>query len=547
MASLEGLALQKQMHEDAFRIINNALDHDDEANPEAAIPLYMQGLAILERALQIRYPPHQKDEAEILNRKFRTNLENIVSRVEHLQELSKARKPASESPGLLSRLMSSTVLWGSPADPIPIDEDDEDPPLIRPLRSQSNPKPKPKTSSAPKQTAVSKQAPSKRSDEQKSPPRVRKPSLSSSDPNSKPKASPRNADPLLSPPKTRSKKTTSAPSAPTTTPTRKPPVPTQSKVPAKASASASAHPTPNLDSIKGIDKNIQETIINEIVDHSPGISWSDIAGLEDCKQVLQEMVIYPSLRPDIFTGLRSPPKGLLLFGPPGNGKTMIAKAVATESKATFFSISASSLTSKWVGESEKLVRALFAIARYMQPSLIFIDEIDSLLSERSSKEQDSSRRLKTEFLIQFDGVGTNSDDRIIVMGATNRPEEIDEAARRRLVKRIYVPLPSEETRSGMIEHLLSNQEHNLTSRQVATLAKRTEGYSGSDLSALCREAAMVAVRGLGSQLMNIEQSEISPISMSDFEKSMNQIRASVSAESIKGYQEWNKQYGSLSL
>ena len=132
--------------------------------------------------------------------------------------------------------------------------------------------------------------------------------------------------------------------------------------------------------------------------------WNEIAGLEKAKQTLQEAVILPALRPDLFQGLRAPPRGVLLFGPPGTGKTMLAKCVATESHANFFNISASSLTSKWHGEGEKLVRKLFDIARKMQPSVIFIDEIDSLLSSRRENEHDAVRRLKTEFLVHLDGL-----------------------------------------------------------------------------------------------------------------------------------------------
>lgn len=163
--------------------------------------------------------------------------------------------------------------------------------------------------------------------------------------------------------------------------------------------------------------------MDEIVEGGAKVEWNDIAGQEIAKQALQEMVILPSMRPELFTGLRSPARGLLLFGPPGNGKTLLARAVATQCSATFFSISASSLTSKYVGDGEKLVRALFAVARELQPSIIFIDEIDSLLSERSSSEHEATRRLKTEFLIQFDGLPGNPDsERIVVMAATNRPQ-----------------------------------------------------------------------------------------------------------------------------
>lgn len=171
------------------------------------------------------------------------------------------------------------------------------------------------------------------------------------------------------------------------------------------------------------------------------VTWDDIAGLEVAKSIIKETIVWPMLRPNYFKGLLSPARGILLFGPPGNGKTLIGKCIASKSKSTFFSISASSLTSKWVGDGEKMVRALFTIAAVHQPSVVFIDEIDSLLSQRSESEHESSRRIKTEFLVQLDGAGTKNDERILVIGATNRPQELDDAARRRLVKRLYIPLP----------------------------------------------------------------------------------------------------------
>ncbi|GFH30064.1 AAA domain-containing protein, partial [Haematococcus lacustris] len=155
------------------------------------------------------------------------------------------------------------------------------------------------------------------------------------------------------------------------------------------------------------------------------------------KQALREAVVLPSLRPDLFSGpLRAPVRGILLYGPPGNGKTLLGKALAHEASAAFFSISASSLTSKWVGEGEKLMRALFSVAAEQAPSIIFIDEIDSIMSARGgANENDAARRLKTEFLVQFDGVASANNERVIVIGATNRPYDLDDAVRRRLVKR----------------------------------------------------------------------------------------------------------------
>ena len=153
--------------------------------------------------------------------------------------------------------------------------------------------------------------------------------------------------------------------------------------------------------LAGIEPRLIEMIRNEIMHRVDNISWESIAGLEHAKSSIKEIVVWPMLRPDLFKGLRGPPKGLLLFGPPGTGKTLIGKCIASQAKATFFSISASSLTSKWVGEGEKMVRALFAVARCSQPAVIFIDEIDSLLTQRTDGEFEASRRIKTEFLVQF--------------------------------------------------------------------------------------------------------------------------------------------------
>merc|ERR1719293_403094 len=239
-----------------------------------------------------------------------------------------------------------------------------------------------------------------------------------------------------------------------------------------------------------------ELITNEIMDQRAPIDWSDIAGLDYVKTTVKEVVVFPLLRPDIFCGLRSPPKGILLFGPPGTGKTLIGKCIASQSKSTFFSISASSLTSKWVGEGEKMVRALFAVARVHQPSVVFIDEIDSLLTARSDSDHESSRRIKTEFLVQLDGANTVGEERVLVVGATNRPQELDEAARRRLVKRLYIPLPEIEARKSIINNLLGKENHNLSKEEIMKVSKLTEGYSGADMANLCKEAAMGPIRSL---------------------------------------------------
>ncbi|XP_075781038.1 spastin isoform X3 [Pelodiscus sinensis] len=299
---------------------------------------------------------------------------------------------------------------------------------------------------------------------------------------------------------------------------------------------------------RNVDSNLANLILNEIVDNGPAVKFDDIAGQELAKQALQEIVILPSLRPELFTGLRAPPRGLLLFGPPGNGKTMLAKAVAAESNATFFNISAASLTSKYVGEGEKLVRALFAVARELQPSIIFIDEVDSLLCERREGEHDASRRLKTEFLIEFDGVQSSGEDRILVMGATNRPQELDDAVLRRFTKRVYVSLPNEETRLILLKNLLSKQGSPLTQKELAQLARMTDGYSGSDLTALAKDAALGPIRELKpEQVKNMSASEMRNIRLTDFTESLKKIKRSLSPQTLDAYIRWNKDFGDTTV
>ncbi|GAB9464600.1 putative Vacuolar protein sorting associating protein [Globisporangium polare] len=247
------------------------------------------------------------------------------------------------------------------------------------------------------------------------------------------------------------------------------------------------------------DENDAETtklrgsLASAVVSEKPNVKWDDVAGLEAAKDALKEAVILPARFPQLFTGKRRPWKGILLYGPPGTGKSYLAKAVATEADSTFFAVSSSSLVSKWQGESEKLVKNLFDMAREKRPSIIFIDEIDSLCSNRSEGESDSTRRIKTEFLVQMQGVG-NSHDGILVLGATNVPWELDPAMRRRFEKRIYIPLPETDARKIMLSIHLGDTPHALTDENFTTIAEQTEGCSGSDISVLVREALMEPLR-----------------------------------------------------
>jgi len=308
----------------------------------------------------------------------------------------------------------------------------------------------------------------------------------------------------------------------------------------------------------GVDEGAAKQILNEIVVQGDEVHWNDIAGLDIAKKSLKEAVVYPFLRPDLFMGLREPARGMLLFGPPGTGKTMLARAVATESKSTFFSISASSLTSKYLGESEKLVRALFALAKSLAPSIIFVDEIDSLLSSRSgSGEHETTRRIKTEFLIQWSDLqraaaGREQSEkekekgdasRVLVLAATNLPWAIDEAARRRFVRRQYIPLPEGETRATQLRTLLGHQKHSLDEADIQKLVQLTDGFSGSDITALAKDAAMGPLRSLGEALLHMSMDQIRPIQFNDFEASLVNIRPSVSKEGLKEFEDWAKAFG----
>ncbi|XP_071079422.1 spastin-like isoform X2 [Haliotis cracherodii] len=302
----------------------------------------------------------------------------------------------------------------------------------------------------------------------------------------------------------------------------------------------------SLAGLKNVDKKLANMILNEVIDQGPSVSFIDIAGQNIAKQALQEIVILPALRPELFTGLRAPARGLLLFGPPGNGKTMLAKAVANESNAVFFNISASSLTSKWVGEGEKLVRTLFAAARELQPCIIFMDEIDSLLCERREGENDASRRLKTEFLVQFDGVASGAEEKVLVMGATNRPQELDDAVLRRFPKRVYVTMPDLDTRRTMLSHLLVKHDNPLTPKELDHLSRLTDGYSGSDLTAVAKDAALGPIRELSiNEVKNLDANKVRNIQLSDFGDALKRIRRSVPLDTLEKYERWNGEYGDI--
>lgn len=243
------------------------------------------------------------------------------------------------------------------------------------------------------------------------------------------------------------------------------------------------------------DAKFKQALSSAIIREKPKVKWDDVAGLDMAKQLLKEAVILPLKFPHLFTGKRQPWRGILLYGPPGTGKSFLAKAVATEVDSTFFSISSADLVSKWLGESEKLVRTLFQMAREAKPAIVFVDEVDALCGARSDQESESSRRIKTEFLVQMNGVG-NAQEGVLVLGATNIPWSLDSAIRRRFEKRIYIPLPEEPAREKMFQLHIGSTPNNLTPADFKELAHRSEGYSGADISIVVREALMCPLRRL---------------------------------------------------
>nr|CAB3257934.1 katanin p60 ATPase-containing subunit A1-like [Phallusia mammillata] len=304
----------------------------------------------------------------------------------------------------------------------------------------------------------------------------------------------------------------------------------------------------------GYDKDLVEAIDRDIVQRNPSVHWTDIAGLDEAKKLLEEAVILPLLMPDFFKGIRRPWKGVLMVGPPGTGKTLLAKAVATECKTTFFNVSSSTLSSKYRGESEKLVRLLFDMARFYSPSTIFIDEIDSIGSKRGTgDEHETSRRVKAELLIQMDGVegATGGDDAtkmVMVLAATNFPWDIDEALKRRLEKRIYIPLPDTDGREALLRINLKEVEM-AEDVNLKLIAEKLDGYSGADITNVCRDASLMAMRrriaGLKpDEIRNLSKEELHlPTTGEDFLQALFKVSKSVSSTDLEKYEKWMKEFG----
>ncbi|MCI4392935.1 hypothetical protein PGIGA_G00151530 [Pangasianodon gigas] len=249
--------------------------------------------------------------------------------------------------------------------------------------------------------------------------------------------------------------------------------------------------------VEGVSLNEYEmSIAAHLVDpHSMKVTWRDVAGLDDIISELQDSVILPFQKRHLFRGskLFQPPRGVLLYGPPGCGKTLIAKATAKASGCQFINLQASTLTDKWYGESEKLTAAVFSLAVKLQPCIIFIDEIDAFLRSRSSLDHEATAIMKAQFMSLWDGLETGSDTQVMVMGATNRPQDVDAAIRRRMPATFHVGLPNAAQRKEIL-HLILSGENLSKAVNLMEIAEQTEGFSGSDLREVCRDAALYRVR-----------------------------------------------------
>ncbi|KAK6155398.1 hypothetical protein DH2020_009646 [Rehmannia glutinosa] len=305
------------------------------------------------------------------------------------------------------------------------------------------------------------------------------------------------------------------------------------------------------DKIQATDNPYEKRILEDVIRHKEiDVKFDDVGALDNIKDALKEIVILPLQRPELFCKgqLRKPCRGILLFGPPGTGKTMLAKAVATEAGANFFNISLSSITSKWYGDSEKVVKAIFSLASKVAPSVLFIDEVDSVFGRRKESEHEVTRKVKCEFMLNWDGLLTKDTERVIVLAATNRPFDLDEAVIRRMPRRFMVNLPDITNRSKILKVILAKEDLS-GDVDFDSIAHMTDGFSGSDLKNLCVAAAYRPVREIVKKdkrkCPEGKQAEIRPLNMQDFKYACDQVRASVSSRSRSMVEllQWNEVYG----
>ncbi|MFP3064492.1 MAG: cell division protein CdvC [Sulfolobus sp.] len=280
-----------------------------------------------------------------------------------------------------------------------------------------------------------------------------------------------------------------------------------------------------------------------IVKEKPKVSFNDIVGLDDVKEALKEAIVYPTKRPDLFP--LGWPRGILLYGPPGCGKTMIAAAVANEIDSYFIQVDAASIMSKWLGEAEKNVAKIFSSAREIskkenKPIIIFIDEIDALLGVYNS-ENGGEVRVRNQFLKEMDGLQDKAEKFLVyVIGATNKPWRLDEPFLRRFQKRIYVRLPDFQQRLALLKYYTSKITLD-SDVNLEELAKKTEGYTASDIKDIVQAAHIRVVKEMFEK--NLPQPR--PVNMNDFEEVLKVRKPSVNQEMVKAYEVWHEKFKAL--
>ncbi len=306
--------------------------------------------------------------------------------------------------------------------------------------------------------------------------------------------------------------------------------------------------TSKLRAVGEISQDMYEEEIGKlIITEKPDTKWEDIGGLKEAKRTIKEAIIMPFIKekPPFVKS----PRTILLFGPPGTGKTMLAKASSNTLNATFFEARTSVLLSKYFGESGRLISAFFGKVRKMQPSLVFMDELDSVASKRTADMNEASRRVLSQLLTEIDGFNTNRQDRVLVMAATNKPWDLDDAAVSRFQRRIYVPLPDMESREKIFEIHLKGVELSggITEKK---LAERSEGFSGRDIASVCQDAIMEMVREMNPDLEKLTGRDVPEYTIKtrdlgpkDFEKAFIKIKPALSEEDVKKYEKWKEEFG----
>ncbi len=283
---------------------------------------------------------------------------------------------------------------------------------------------------------------------------------------------------------------------------------------------------------------LYEEVKDLVVSPTDKIRWNDVVGLAKAKSTLKEAIILPILKPEWFKGTRKPWSGILLFGPPGCGKTLLARSAANEIGAVFLNVDATAIFSKWVGESEKRLRAIFTYARDNSPSVIFLDEVDALVSSRgSTAEIGVEKRIKTQFMMEIDGILSHLEKQILVLGATNLPWELDQAIRRRFEKRIYIPPPDKKARQKLFQ--MFTRDLIIKSIDYSDLADLTPGYTGSDISLICREASMIPIREvLGEDELPSGDIKLRDLTHEDLIETISRIEPSIEQKEIQRYEDW---------